>query len=65
MDTLRDDGGRSEHVDTVVDEIEKLKEAIVITEVLYSSWLSNILMVKKKTASGESTLTSQALIGLV
>ena len=37
-----------EHVDAVIEEVEKLKEASAILEVLYSSWLSNSVMVKKK-----------------
>ena len=32
----------------VIGEIEKLKEASAITEVLYTSWLSNTVVVKKK-----------------
>ena len=43
--------GRSsttEHVDAVIEEVEKMKEASVITEVLYPRWLSNTVMVKKK-----------------
>ena len=39
-----------EHVDTVVEEVEKLKEANAIIEVLYLSWLSNTVMMKKKTS---------------
>ena len=38
-----------EHVDAVIEEVEKLKEANAITEVLYPSWLSNTVVVKKKT----------------
>ena len=32
----------------VIEEVEKLKEASAITEVLYPSWLSNTVVVKKK-----------------
>ena len=39
-----------EHVDTVVNEVEKLKEANLIMEVLYQSWLSKTIVVKKKTS---------------
>ena len=38
-----------EHVDAVIEEVEKLKKASAITEVLYPSWLSNTIVVKKKT----------------
>ena len=38
----------AEHVDAVIEEVEKLKEASAITEVLYPSWLSNTVMIKKK-----------------
>ena len=38
-----------EHVDAVIEEIEKLKEASAITEFLYPSGLYNIVVVKKKT----------------
>ena len=34
-----------EHV--VIEEVEKLKKENAIIEVLYPSWLSNIVMVKK------------------
>ena len=39
----------TEHVDDVIKDVEKLKEASAITEVLYPSLLSNIVVVKKKT----------------
>ena len=39
-----------EHVNVVIEELEKLKEASAITEVLYSIWLSNTVVVKKKTS---------------
>ena len=39
----------TEHVDVVIEEVEKLKEVIEIMEVLYPSWLSNVIVVKKKT----------------
>ncbi|GFZ15738.1 hypothetical protein Acr_25g0001470 [Actinidia rufa] len=39
----------SEHVDAVIEEVEKLKESNAITEVIYFSWLSNTMVVKKKT----------------
>ena len=38
-----------EHVDAVIEEVEKLKEANAITEVIYPTWLSNTVVVKKKT----------------
>ena len=37
-------------VDAVIEEVEKLKEASAIIEVFYPSWLSNIVVVKKKTS---------------
>ena len=40
----------TEHVDAVIEEVKKLKEASAITKVFYPSWLSNIAMVKKKTS---------------
>ena len=39
-----------EHADTVIEEVDKLKEASAIMEVLYLSWLSNTVVVKKKTS---------------
>ncbi|GFS41376.1 hypothetical protein Acr_00g0073960 [Actinidia rufa] len=39
-----------EHVDVVIEEVEKLKEADAIVEVIYPSWLSNTIVVKKKTS---------------
>ena len=45
----------TEHVDAVIEEVKKLKEASAITEVLYLRWL----------CSGESALTSQVLTELV
>ncbi|XP_057482002.1 uncharacterized protein LOC130768918 [Actinidia eriantha] len=38
-----------EHVDAVIEEVEKLREAYAIVEVIYPSWLSNMVVVKKKT----------------
>ena len=38
-----------EHVDVVIEEVEELKEASAITKVVYPSWLSNTVVVKKKT----------------
>ena len=38
----------TDHVDAVIEEAEKLKEASAITEVLYPNWLSNTMVVKKK-----------------
>ena len=38
------------HVDTVIEEVKKLKEASAITEVLYPNCLSHIIVVKKKTS---------------
>ncbi|GFZ19811.1 hypothetical protein Acr_28g0005160 [Actinidia rufa] len=35
----------SEHVDVVIEEVEKLKETSEITKVLYPSWLSNTIVV--------------------
>ena len=52
------------HVDMVKEEVEKLKEASAITEVLYPRWLSNTVVVKKKTGGG-CTLISQASTELV
>ena len=48
---IKQRGRRSvpEHVDTVIEEVKKLKKGNAITEVLYPSWLSNTIMVKKKT----------------
>ena len=48
---IKQRGRRSstEYVDVVIKEVEKLKEASSITEVLYPSWLSNTVVVKKKT----------------
>ena len=37
-----------EHVDVVIKEVEKLKKASAITEVLYLRWLSNTIVVNKK-----------------
>ena len=47
---MKQRGRRSaaEHVDAVIKEVKKLKEASAITEVLYPSWLSNTFVVKKK-----------------
>ena len=47
---LKQQGRRStaEHVDVVIEEVKKLKETSAIEEVLYSSWLSNIVVLKKK-----------------
>ena len=38
----------TEHLDAVIEEVKKL-EVSAITLVLYSSWLSNTVMVNKKT----------------
>ena len=38
----------TEHVDTVIEEVEKFKEASAIANVLYLSWLSNKVVMKKK-----------------
>ena len=38
------------HVNMVKEEVEKLKKASAITKVLYPSWLSNTVVVKKKTS---------------
>ena len=38
----------TEHVNVMIEEMEKLKEVSEKMEVLYSSWLSNTIMVKKK-----------------
>ena len=38
------------HVDAMIKEVEKLKEASAIKDVLYPSWLSNIVVIKKKTS---------------
>ena len=37
-------------MDAVIEEVEKLKEASAITEDLYLSWLTNTVVVKKKTS---------------
>ena len=52
---VKQKGRRSaaEHVDVVIKEVEKLKEAKAITEVIYLSWLSKTVVVKKKTGKGE------------
>ena len=49
---MKQRGRRSvtEHVDAVIEEVKKLKEANAITKVLYLSWLSNTVVVKKKTS---------------
>ena len=39
-----------EHVDVVIEEVKKLKEASAITEVLHLNWMSNIVVIKKKTS---------------
>ena len=48
---MKQQGRRSaiEHVDAVIEEVEKLKKASEITKVLYPSYLSNTIVVKKKT----------------
>ena len=38
-----------EHVDTVKNEVTKLKQAGTIKEVFYPQWLANTVVVKKKT----------------
>ena len=38
-----------EHVNAVIEKVDKLKEASAITKGLYPSWLSNTVGVKKKT----------------
>ena len=38
----------TEHVDAVIEEVEKLKEVSAITKALYLSWLSNTVMINKK-----------------
>ena len=59
---IKQQGNRfvTEHVDVLIEEVEKLKEVRAITEVLYPSWLFNTVVIKKKLASGESALNSQA-----
>ena len=37
-------------MDAIIEEVKKLKEASAIMEVLYLSWLSNTVVVKKKTS---------------
>ncbi|GFY97881.1 hypothetical protein Acr_12g0004220 [Actinidia rufa] len=39
-----------EHVDAVIEEVEKLREADAIVKVIYPSWMSNTVVVKKKTS---------------
>ena len=38
-----------ENIDLVIEEMEKLKEASAITKVLHLSYLSNTVVVKRKT----------------
>lgn len=54
-----------EHVEVVIEEVDKMNEVDAIREVLYPSMLSNTVVVKKKMASGEFTLTSQISTELV
>ena len=49
------------HVDVVIEEVEKLKEVSAITEVLYLSWLSYTIMVKKKTGNGRVSVNFTSL----
>ena len=46
---MKQQGRRSatEHVDFMIEKVEKLKEASAITKVLYPRWLSNTVMVNK------------------
>ncbi|GFS36152.1 hypothetical protein Acr_00g0044380 [Actinidia rufa] len=46
----------SEHMDAVIEEVEKLKEADAIIKVIYPSWLSNTVVVKKKTSKWQRVL---------
>ena len=46
---LRGRRSTTEHVNAVIEGVKKLMEASAITEVLYPSWLSNTVVVKKKT----------------
>ena len=39
----------TQHMDAVIEKVEKLKEASAIIEILYPSCLSNTIVVKKKT----------------
>ena len=39
----------TKHMYRVIEEVEKLKKASVIGKVLYPSWLSNIVVVRKRT----------------
>ena len=39
-----------EHVDAVIEKVEKLKEESATTEDLYLRWPSNTIMLKKKTS---------------
>ena len=50
--SVKQRGKRSapEPVDVVIEKVKKLKEANAITKVLYPIWLSNTVMVKKKTS---------------
>jgi hypothetical protein len=41
-------------------EVQRLLNAGVIRPVKYPTWLSNVMLVKKKMASGECALISQA-----
>jgi len=47
---IRQKGERSspQHSEAVIDEIQKLLEAKSIREVMYSTWLANTIIVKKK-----------------
>ena len=38
-----------EHSDAVKDEVAKIKQAGAIKEIFYPEWLTNTIMVKKKT----------------
>ena len=48
--SVKQRGRRSapEHIDAVIEEVEKLREANAIIEVIYPNWLSNTVVVKKK-----------------
>ena len=48
-----------DHSDAVRGEVTKLKQVGAIKEVFYPEWLVNIVVVKKKTGSGECVWISQ------
>ena len=45
----------------IAEEVRKLQETSFIREVYYPDWLANVVMVKKRTASGGCAWTSPIL----